>query len=288
MKRVVAMLIAPVLCLAITACSGGGPPAGTEATHGERTRTDSDEAVGIGNVPESEEPDSMPEGDSKGDGDTLTDTIDTTDPLEPKPSPKPTEHEALPDTMLTDAYRAYFNILSEAVDLMGIGIELDPDTYDYETAFNEWSEKASRGVYAGEGLLYAELICFGDNALPQLLYIYDTGYGPGRYICYIEVYGYTSRAEQFFSSHIGGDAGDYIHFDAVYDQNGTLFFRSIDSHENEASGDEAYVTETYYTVSNGMWIEVPETEINAAGVRNFEYIPETVRSVLVELQSLCN
>ena len=102
------------------------------------------------------------------------------------------------------------------------------------------------------------------------------------------MYGYTSRAEEFFSSHIGGDAGDYIYFDVVYGQNGALFFRSIDSHENDFFDDEAYVKETYYTVRNGMWIEVPETEINAAGVRNFPYIPETVRSVLVELQSLCD
>ena len=201
--------------------------------------------------------------------------------------------------VLPDVGKAYHGVLSAAVNDYGIAPSQDPtgDFYGakWDAALSEWEGKQRSGVYAGQGIYRAELIYFGDSAVPQLLFVYDSGYGPGRYICSALVYGYSAGAAPYSANSresgytIGGD-NPYGSLYLVTDRNGLIYLHHVwnGSDFDDDYNDIPYLDEKYLTVKNGQWVEVPAREINVASSRGFEYSPDTVRSVLAELQSMQN
>ena len=193
--------------------------------------------------------------------------------------------------ILADAYEAYYEVIMEAVDAYGIAPSEDPNE-DFDYAFELWIEKASAGEYSGQGVYYAELIYFGDSVIPQLLFIYDGGYGPGRYVCSAYVFGYSSAGLDLYSADgdfgssylIGGDS-PYGIIRIATDQSGVQYLvESIGWYDPEE--DESGGYDTYHTVKNGKWVVVPETEIDIVSMRDIGYAPDTVHKVIAELKSL--
>ena len=171
------------------------------------------------------------------------------------------------ETERTAAYRAYYDVLKEATDEFGIGE--NPRKF-------EWGD--------GDvlvGVLYAELIRFGNSALPQLVYHYDSGYAPNHYVSTVVVYGYTTKAEQFQSSTVGGHGHDVF---LVTDRNGVSYLQEV--YYGGFYGEDEPGSEQYYTVRNGRWVEVKEAEIDIATIRELSVInADSVHAVLTELQS---
>ena len=188
---------------------------------------------------------------------------------------------------LTAAYKAYYDVLKAMVDKYGIGVTPDPNLQNYNTIYEQWIVNSEKGAYAGQGVFRAELVYFGDSVLPLLLYVYDTGYGPSRYVCLAEVYGYSSSgAEKLYSGIIGGDSGEIAACVAT-DRNGVLYM-----HDGYYGGygyvdDDVYIPEVrnYYTVRNGKWSEVPASGIVVSSTRQLDYAPNTVNAVLTQLLS---
>ena len=205
------------------------------------------------------------------------------------PTPEPVERDTPPEHRLADAYRAYYDVLMAAVHEYGISSITDP--YDYESGWEDWNEKTNRGVYSGQGVFLAELIYFGDSALPQLLYIHDDGYGPNRYVCWASVFGYSSGLE-FYSREgellIGGD-NPFGELFLATDRNGVRYLNKVYSsydydYENDSS--DVDVEDAYYAVIDGRWVEIPASEIDIVSRRAFGYSPDSVHAVLAELESL--
>jgi len=190
-------------------------------------------------------------------------------------------------TTLAAVYKAYYDVLKAAVDKYGIGAVPDPNTLDYNVIYEQWIKKAESGVYAGQGVFRAELIYLGDSAIPQLLYVYDTGYGPGRYVSNAEVYGYSAGAELLYSGIIGGDS-DEIAACVVTDSKGVLYIHDGYYGGYDYMDEDVYHpgVENYYTVRNGKWIEVPASEVDVSSTRQLDYSPGTCNAVLAQLLTL--
>ena len=183
------------------------------------------------------------------------------------------------------AYEAYYDVLEAAVDKYGIGVEPDPNILGFDVAYEQWSEKMESGGYPGQGVFRAELIRFGNSDLPLLLLIYDTGYGPGRYVSVVEVYCYTSSAELLYSGIIGGDSGE-IPVCVVTDRNGEQYIHDGYYGGYDYVDEDIYhpAVENYYTFSNGKSVKVPASEIDVVDTRQLEYAPGTINAIMAHLR----
>ena len=199
---------------------------------------------------------------------------------------------ATSEATLAAVHKAYCDVLMNAIGHYGIGALPDPNTLDYNAVYNEWYEKSTSGEYAGQGMFYAELVYFGGGTIPQLLYVCDNGYGPGRYIIDVAVYGYSAGAELYLADIIGGDAGYFNYYCIVTDRNGVSYLYHKESYDSSVFEyeddyeDSSYELEIFYGIRNGQWTEIPGAEIDIVSTRYFEYSPDTVRAVLAKLQSL--
>ena len=167
---------------------------------------------------------------------------------------------------IADVYKAYYDILKATTDEYGIGENPRPF---------QWNDS---NVLVG--VLYAELIRFGDSVTPQLAYHYDWGYAPGHYVTTVKVYDYAAGAEPVFTGSVGGHGTDVF---VVTDRAGVSYI-----HEIYYGGfyEDDPVVEQYFTMRNGRWVEVPVTEIDIAGRRALSIIDaDAVYAVLAELQS---
>ena len=200
--------------------------------------------------------------------------------------------QAAPSGQLrADAYKAYYETLMEAVDAYGIAPSEDPNE-NYDNAYELWSEKASEGKYPGQGVYYAELVYFGDSVLPQLLFILDGGYGPGRYVCWASVYGYSSAGLENYAADSDFDGSYLIGGDSPYgiiriatDRSGVKYLiESVGWYNPEEDESDGY--DIYHTVKNGKWVAVPEKDIDIASIRDLGYSPDTVHKVIAELRTL--
>jgi len=244
-------------------------------------------------------------------GDTVSNSEDIHDeePIETTTSPEqgiadeyieyydeePIEMTTPHEQELADAYMEYYGVLMAAVDEYGVGLNPNPYVSNYEAALEVWLENQDSGMYNGLGVFRAELIYFGDSILPQLLYVYDIGYGPNCYVSQANVYGFSSdtRDVEFYSSGygtgflIGGD-NEYYDLYLATDRYGVLYLHQYVSNywydENDVEFCE--VEESYYSVINGRWVEVPEGEIDVQSRRGFRYSPDSVHDVLAELRLL--
>jgi len=179
-----------------------------------------------------------------------------------------TAQAAPSDATLAAAYGAYYEALRAAADEYGIGANAH---------HVDWAENVYRGV------LHAELIHFGDSAIPQLLFIYDTGYGPEHYVVFLSVLGFTAGIEEYFGGHIGGH-GNSIR--VVIDRNSIYYLHNSYSggFYDDEHDDPGY--DEYFTVRNGRWVEVPEAEISINREHEFGGGADSVNAVLAQLQSL--
>ena len=194
-----------------------------------------------------------------------------------------------PESKAAEPYMAYYEILKAAID--------------------------KYPVHAWRHVSYAELINFGDDGLPSLLYVISYDYHGE---CYI--YSYSegkaellllidkSRligSEEDVTVHKGYGAGNIYGFEIATNNNGVKYLR-VFVHWKEL-GDE------YYTVKNGEWIEAltreynlnsngyvdwyvngnlaekntydsaPETELGIVDTRETPDNPDAVYAVLAEL-----
>lgn len=287
MKKSIAIALVLALALALAACgSNGGNDVTTDRDRYDLTAHNTD-ASGTGQAMEGDQPGEISQPAKPGQSPEPGQTPGTSQPPETSQPPVTTSSPTPSGEALAAAYSAYYNALIEAVNEYGIGVDEDPNNQGYDAIFEQWLENAERGVYPGQGVYYAQLVCFGDSTLPQLLYVYDTGYGPGRYVCLAMVIGAGSGgAELYYTGIIGGDSGEIASCFAT-DRNGVLYI-----HDGYYGGyvydddDNYYPTvENYYTIRNGSWVEVPANEIDIIGKTDFEYSPGTVRAVLAELEA---
>ena len=197
------------------------------------------------------------------------------------------------DFVEADLYKTYYDVLIAAVDKYGIGKSPDPNLQDYDVIFEEWYDKQSNSIYSGQGVFYAELLYFGDSLLPQLLFIFDSGYGPSRYVCWANIYSY-SRGLEFCSSSSKYDSPFLIGGDnplgwicLAEDRSGLLFLKSyIGDYELGEDGEGIdHSTSTYFTIKNGIWLEVSEDVLDIKSTRSLGYSPDSVYAVLAELKN---
>ena len=200
--------------------------------------------------------------------------------------PIPTAHAAPSEAALAAAYKEYYDILAEAVDMYGIP---DQNEKGGDAAYEEWNKKAFGGVYSGQGVFQAELVYLGDSLIPQLLYVVDSGYGPNRYVSNAYIYGYSVgvvfNPEEFETSFLIGGDSPYGALNIVTDRNGVLHLNHvINTYDPEKNVD--YHEGVFYTVKGGQFVMIPESDIDMASSRAFaEYSPDSVRAVLAALQA---
>ena len=190
-------------------------------------------------------------------------------------------------TAAAEAYKAYYNVLSEAADKYGIGLNqgstLHPGAY---------SNEDYRDVYLDQGLLGALLLDFAGDGLPQLLYIYSSGDYESLFFLTCAVYGFSGgKAELYDTFWIGGEGGWGCELNIVTGQNGISYLHEIQSQMNfeyTEGEDEEFVYNYYHTAKDGKWHTVPEAEVDALETKSLERSLDvsSVRTVLGELESL--
>ena len=161
--------------------------------------------------------------------------VEETDPPESPPPPTvPSQTPASPEPLslaqrTLAAYRAYYDILKTAADEFGIGYNiLNHDD----------------GHVNLKGVVYAELIDFDNDGLPELLFYYGDDMvqtGPvGRWV----VYGFSSQTEQHFSLDISWGDDPIINI-ATDGTNKKYFF--VGYHY------DLLAYSTYYTLAHRGW-----------------------------------
>lgn len=175
------------------------------------------------------------------------------------------------DVTLADAYSAYYSFLMELVDEYGIG--LDPII-------------GAGGPSNMQGVYFAELVDFNSDGIPELLLRYSDGSYSDYRTRPLYIYGYLSELLSY-GEYRFSEEGYCVEDRIVTDQNSAIYFLSIDRIENYETG-EVRVTNTYFTLINGKWTEVPESGINIATTRELlpDSDPDSVRAVLAQLQTL--
>ena len=171
------------------------------------------------------------------------------------------------EATLAAAYKAYYEVLKEAVDEYGIG----------------WHESTNG---PGRGLVYAGLIDFDNDGLPELMYKYLNN----QVVDFYCIYGYSGGAELLTSGVVGGDAGWYSSFEIVTDRSGVSYLHENESYssdfdEYEDGEDNSYEEDTYYTVKGGEWVEVSGVGIDIVSSIDTSRSDDSVRDVLAKLQS---
>ena len=207
-----------------------------------------------------------------------------------------------PESSAAQAYRAYYEILKAAIDRHGV-LKKIPGSEEFEYTDADEFE-----------LSYAELIDFGNEGLPSLLYV--SSYGMYKH-CYI--YGYSDGKAELYLTWLTGDpptftaaegpGGSNFHgFEIATDKNGRKYLR-VYMYWRELEDD-------FYTVKNGEWLtdlsrhydfdslddeditwyvngnlvkyeffeNAPETELGIVDTCEIPESPDTVHAVLAELE----
>ena len=148
-----------------------------------------------------------------------------------------------PEFVIADAYKAYYEILKAAIDRHGVA-KIRPGAEKFE-----YTDK--------EELTYAELINFGNDALPSLLYV--TGYSYYRE-CYI--YGYSEGKAKIYSTIHSSSSRDGPYITAISGIGASYSYGfEIAAEKNDVKYLYVYNVwrgweDAYYTVKNGEWVAV--------------------------------
>ena len=142
----------------------------------------------------------------------------------------PMVQSAPSEATLVAAYKAYYDVMKAVVE---------------EHGFCDDANKT--GVFALEGVHYAELVDFDNDGLPELVFslVYDTEVAVCRYF----VYGYSSgRAVLLFSGDSGymSTGGNFFHI--TTGTNGVKYLQDFMRHRLSTYDD-------FYTLQNGVWIK---------------------------------
>ena len=156
--------------------------------------------------------------------------------------------------VLSAAYRAYYDVLTAAVEEHGAGSHMSiPD---------------GRSVFGG--VVYAKLVDFDNDGIPELIYIYgtyDTDEDEPSMAMWtstrnLVIYGFSGRAERIFSSSSGYDGLTGEHSRSWYvatSRDGNNYFVIHDSSDYGSNTD-------YMRLTNRNWTTV----LNLSGRFNFE------------------
>jgi hypothetical protein len=142
---------------------------------------------------------------------------------EPTPAPLPT-----PPFLRNDVFAAYHELLLSLISEFGVGNNV---TIEHAPYF--------------EGVIYAELIDFDNDGIPELLVIRGEESFPASAVCL--VYRYTTGGVELLGSY--GLYLNHAWVSIVESRNGTSYLCY-------SGGDSFGVDDTYYTIVDGFWIEV--------------------------------
>jgi len=133
---------------------------------------------------------------------------------------------------LSNVYKAYHELLSEAVNEFGFGSR-DVDINGNTTLF--------------KGVIYAELIDFNDDRMPELLYII------GRESSFLDVdcfiYGYSEDSIILHGNYTYLSLGLHTSIRIIESRTGTKYLYI-------GRGMAEHWVETYYSLNNNQWMEV--------------------------------
>ena len=142
------------------------------------------------------------------------------------------------DDVILAAYRAYYKLLSTAIEEHGIGRF---ERVEYETIIN--------------GIVYAELIDFDNDGVVELLYIYGNNEVFASATCVI--YRYSEGSIELLESY------DVNHFHMNINvgsaHNGTSFLCYMDYAD-------FWLYDTFFSIVNKKWGEVLSLELNVIGI----------------------
>ena len=151
---------------------------------------------------------------------------------EPKPETAPPEKSTpVPDNSIVSsntAFEAYYELLSDAVK---------------EHGFGRMEDNNGQGRQV-KGVIYAELIDFDNDGVPELLFIYGL---PGPYTANCVIYTYSENSAELLGSY--SLYLNHAWISIISNDNGISFL----SH----SLDEL---DLFYTLANGQWAEVLNRE----------------------------
>ena len=133
------------------------------------------------------------------------------------------------DTSLSDVYAAYYELLTAAINEYGTGAMLTN----------------TDGSPQIKGVIYAELIDFNNDGVPELLFMY--GYDDFFASAICVVYTYTSGAVKQLGSYM--QYLNHAGVDIAESRDGTAYLCYIE-------GDSFAVSFQYYTLVGDDWIEV--------------------------------
>ena len=175
---------------------------------------------------------------------TKPNTTDTT-PSEPS-NTKPNATDVAPrepfntePNTLLDVYKSYYELMESLIDDYGIGynkgkIDSVGDSGLWWTA-----------VYSG--VVYAELIDFNNDGLPELLVVFNNGETWWSDIW--AIYGYTGNVELYCEKYYGFEGGEGSDAEIALSSNGMCYLVCADYDYVYDDEREYY----YYTVRDGNW-----------------------------------
>ena len=138
------------------------------------------------------------------------------------------------------AYRAYRELVMSLIDEYGIGYNHGNNGYHLDVD-NWWTVEYS-------GVVYAELIDFDNDGLPELLVIYNDG--DTQFFDTWEIYGYTGNVELYFTKLFGYEGGGGSDAEVAIGDDGTRYL--VYGSYYVVYGDEQDYT--YYTLVDGSWV----------------------------------
>jgi len=138
---------------------------------------------------------------------------------------------AAPDTLIA-AYKAFCELINSLIDDYGIGYNTEGES--------GWAPSYS-------GVVYAELIDFNNDGLPELFVVFNNG--EARYDDIWAVYGYTGNVESYCKLYIGGEGGSGSNAEIALSGNGSRYL--VYTYGYYVYGEE--LDFSYYTVKNDSW-----------------------------------
>jgi len=170
---------------------------------------------------------------------TTTGESDSTEPNSLDPLPSETVN-AEPNTLLA-AYMAYYDLIESLIDDYGVG-------YNQGNVDFLWDSKLWwTAVYSG--VIYAELIDFNNDGLPELLVMYNDG--NTWFSDTWAIYGYTGTVERYFKMLYGFEGGSGNDAEIALSSNGMKYL--IYCHYYYVYDDERDYC--YYTVKDDSWVK---------------------------------
>ena len=217
-NRIYSLMLTAFILFGLAACKSEAPALTPDIT-------DTDTPVSLSSASQSSIPASnAPIGS---DNDALTET------------PEESGDESEEASILQAIYLMYYELIESLIDDYGVGYNQVSNGYEGDLDF--WW----RSVY--RGIVYAELIDFDYDGIPELIVIFNNGVGLGADLW--NIYGYNRNIELYYSTYSGGDGGSYSEIEIALSSDGARYLVCVDNYE--VYDNELYYS--YYTVEDGAW-----------------------------------